>query len=318
MQVISYLKSEIPGTNLYDLDLEEFSSKSHDKSQQWLLYGYRILEKGVFKSSPRPGIYKYLNVTMPTEYCQQNFIFDAKKCFNEIYGICKYSCNWLNCLEQSGRHKYIYYPVSVPESLNPFSQKTYDVIYHGGIHSHKYEKMLEVISKYNYRYATMTVGINEQTRYSAHRYATDLDLNPFEKYALLNRCKISIAFNNFPLSELDISHIKAKPYWHQNHAFSHLESKLAPQFKSRVNEAAILGVINLVERDQWNVIEDFYSADEEFIYFNSVEELPRIITHILDNYDQYYTMRKQAFQKALRYKRKNAFYDIATSKQWPN
>jgi hypothetical protein len=318
MRVISYLKSEIPGTNLYDLNLEEFSSEPRENPQHWLLYGYRILEKGVFKSSPRPGVYKYLNVTMPTEYCQQDFVYDNNKYFDEIYGICKYSCYWLNYLEQSTRHKYIYYPVSVPETLHPFSSKSYDIIYHGGIHSDKYDKMLQAISKYNYRYATMSRGINARTQYSAQLYATNLDLNPFEKYHLLSQCKISIAFNNFPLSDLDISHIKAKPHWQHNHAFSHLESKLAPQFKSRVNEAAALGVINLVERDQWNVIEDFYSAEDEFIYFDSVEELPRLITYILDNYNQYYTMRKRAFQRALRYKRENAYYDIAASKQWPN
>ena len=80
MQVISYLKSEIPGTNLYDLNLEEFSTGNLANSKSLLIYGYRFLEKGGFVSKRRSNLnYKYLNVTMPTEYTQKDFIHDSIK-----------------------------------------------------------------------------------------------------------------------------------------------------------------------------------------------------------------------------------------------
>jgi len=92
MRVASYLKSEILGTNLHDLDFESYSTGELQESKDFLVYGFQILEKG--KLQPK-GIdtmkLKYLNVTMPTEYAQSGFIHDQRLVFDEIYGICKYS-----------------------------------------------------------------------------------------------------------------------------------------------------------------------------------------------------------------------------------
>ena len=316
MKVISYLKSEIPGTNLYDLNLEEFAAQQTKVDESWLLYGYRILEKGGLSKTKRGGIYKYLNVTMPTEYCQNGFIHDSTRSFSEIYGICPYSCEWLNKLEDSNRYKYIYYPVSVPNNINIKKEKLYDVIYHGGIHSKKYLEMLSKINKFNYRYATMTTGINELTRYALKMYATNVNLTPIEKYNLLGQTKISICFNNFPLSLEQKKNIQNKPFWQNNEAFRYIDELIVPQFKSRINEAAILGVINLVERDQWNVIENFYESGKDFIYFESVENIPEIITKITRNYEDYTEMRENAYKKSKRYSRKWLYTDILNSHSW--
>lgn len=317
MRVFSYLKSEIPGTNLYDLNLEEFSIGALAKSKSILIYGFKFLEKGGFVYKKWKDLnYKYLNVTMPTEYTQNDFIHDSNHSFDEIYGICRYSCEWMNYLEGSTRYKYIYYPVSVPQCLDPFSVKKYDVIYHGGMHSEKYIQMLGILSHYNYRYATMSRGINILTQKASQQYATNIDLTPFDKYSLLNECKISIAFNTFPLNVDQIKNIKNKPKWHKNNAFSALDKHIAPQFKSRVNEAAALGVINLIEYDLWNLVEDFYQPNQDFVYFSNLTDLKSKINMILNNYDQFWDMRVSAYRKSLRYTRKNAYFDIATSSDW--
>jgi len=318
MRVSSYLKSEIQGTNLYDLNLEEFSVGELFYSNSILIYGYRFLEKGGFFSKSRSDFtYKYLNVTMPTEYTQKAFIHDLNNSFDEVYGICKYSCSWLNSLESSEKYKYIYYPVSVPSELNPFSNKQYDVIYHGGIHSDKYIQMLDIMSRFSYRFATMSRGINSLTQQALREYATNVDLSPNAKYSLLNDCKISIAFNTFPLNYSQIENIQNKPDWDKNLAFSHLEQEIAPQFKSRVNEAAALGVINLIEYDNWNLVEDFYQPNKDFMYFTNMSDLKNKIQYILNNYDQFWDMRVNAYKKSLRYTRKNAYFDIATTSNWP-
>ena len=176
--------------------------------------------------------------------------------------------------------------------------------------------MLEIMSKYNFRYATMSHGVNYPTQYALRKYATNVDLSPFEKYLLLSKCKISVAFNNFPLNPTQISNIKKKPYWHENNAFSHVDYGIAPQFKSRVNEAAALGVINLIERDPWNLVEDFYEPDNDFIYFTDMNDLDIKIKHVIENYDSYINVRKSAYTKVQRYTRKNLYSDISNSLSW--
>ena len=315
MHVCSYLKSEVVGTNLYDLDLEEFNTSNIQSSSSILFYGYKLLEKKGLKSIPGK-LSKYLNVTMPTEFTQEEFVHDSNMIFDEIYGICKYSCKWLNSLEGSNRYKYTFYPVSVPTHLKPFCEKKYDVIYHGGIHSEKYMRMLDVMKKYNYRYATMSRGINLPTQYALGKYATNVDLSPINKYKLLNSCKVSIAFNNFPVNSIQIKNIKMKPRWNNNEAFKNIDCGLVPQFKSRVNEAAALGVINLIEKDSWNIVEDFYEPDKDFVYFTDMNDLDEKIQDICENFDNYLNIRKSAYKKSLRYTRENLYSNINESISW--
>ena len=74
-----------------------------------------------------------------------------------------------------------------------------------------------------------------------------------------------------------------------------------PQFKTRIHEAAISRTLNLVRRDNWNVIEDFYEPDGEFIYFDNEEHLSEKIQYILSNWNDYQKVIDNAFQKSLKY-----------------
>jgi hypothetical protein len=162
----------------------------------------------------------------------------------------------------------------------------------------------------------MTHGINELTQQAARTYATNLNMSPYEKYLLLSQCKISVAFNNFHLSKDNIANILEKPKWEKNQAFRGINQGLAPQFKSRVNEAAALGVLNLVERDSWNVIEDFYEPGKDFIYFEDLDDLKEKIPSIINGYDDYLPIRVNAYRKSQRYTAKCAYFDIASSCDW--
>ena len=59
--------------------------------------------------------------------------------------------------------------------------------------------------------------------------------------------------------------------------------------------------MNLVRRDNWNTIEDFYEPDNEFVYFNDEQDLSEKIEHILANWDDYKQVIDNAFQKSLNY-----------------
>ena len=51
--------------------------------------------------------------------------------------------------------------------------------------------------------------------------------------------------------------------------------------------------------DDWNVIENWFTPDEDFIYFYSKEDLDQKIKTILENYDEYSKIGENAYNKAI-------------------
>jgi hypothetical protein len=297
MKVIKDLSVEIQGTNTHYFKLDELSE---DDGENVLLYGYINLESN--KNFDLINHYKrkvYLNVTMPTEFCgPQETNVDDK--FDEVYGICPYTNKWLNKVKGVDKYRTTFYPFNegdIPKN----TEKKYDVIYHGGIHGDRYVKTLDIMRKFNYRFASQTHGINGLT--SQHlKYATNTNLTNQEKLNLISECKISICFNTFDIrNSSDINNIKRRVDWNQNEAFKHIDDlMIAPQFKSRCNEAAFSRTLNLVKRDPWNIIEKYYNTDE-FVYFDSFEDLEEKIKNILNNWDNYLVMIEKAYIKSLNY-----------------
>jgi hypothetical protein len=307
MKIIENLSIEIPGTNTHYFNLKEFNDHSTDEI---LCMGYTFLEHGIPKGILDGFKRKiYLNVTSPTEFYGPQPI-DADKHFDDVYSICPYSNKWLNDIVGYEKYKTICYPynkIDIPEK----TEKIYDVIYHGGLHGSKYVRLLEIIKGFNYRYLSLRHGINQLTANNLH-YATNLDLTNEEKIKIISQTKISVCFNNVEIREDQKPYLKSKQNWWENKAFSHVDSlNLIPQFKSRCNEAAFSRTLNLVMRDPWNVIEDFYDKDE-FVYFDDVEELPQKINDILNNWSDYQDMIEKAYKRSLNYTTENLIKQIKT------
>lgn len=307
MKVIKDLKLEIPGTNTHYLDLDDHSEES---SEACLFYGFTFLEQGTDKELLKKHKRNvYLNVTAPTEFCSPQD-YNADNCFDQIISICPYSNRWLNEVKNTDKYKTICYPFNekyIPDN----SDKLYDVIYHGGIHGNTYAECLEILRNFNYRYSSLTFGINDLTR-SFLRYATNTDLENDRKNELISQCKISICYNTFTIrGEADLRNIKSRKDWWKNEAFSNAETlQIAPQFKSRFNEAAMCKTLNLVKKDPWNVVENWYTPNEDFIYFESNEELKSKIQNILNHFDQYQTIIDNAYKKCLNYTSKNLYQKV--------
>ena len=68
-----------------------------------------------------------------------------------------------------------------------------------------------------------------------------------------------------------------------------------------MHEAAISKTLNLVYRDQWNVVEDWYTPDKEFIYFDNKQDLENKIQDILGNWDDYQYIINNAYNRAMKY-----------------
>lgn len=289
MKIINNLKIEIPDTNTYYFDLQDYSIENSDTV---LIYGYDTLENPP-EILNKYKIKKYLNVTMPTEFLSDQDIFLDDR-FDKIYSICPYSCDWLNKIKNTNKYEFIWYPFN-KKYIPSKTEKKYDVCYHGGIHGIKHIEMLDIIKNFNYRYMSMTNGINFLT-INKLNYATDLDLKNIEKLLRVSESKISICYHNLPCYPHHVDNIKAKINWQTNECFNQIGiTNDIPQLKSRFIEASLCRTLNLVEKDNWNIIEKLYTPNEHFIYFENNNDLADKIETIINNYEDYVEIIEKSF-----------------------
>jgi len=57
--------------------------------------------------------------------------------------------------------------------------------------------------------------------------------------------------------------------------------------------------INLVERDPWNVIEDWYEPDKHFVYFDNNNDLSNKIKNILGDWPSYQQMLEDSYNHSI-------------------
>jgi len=302
MLILEDLSAEIPDTNSYHWDLKHLSK---DDGTNVLMYGYNSCANPEFHSRTNGYNKIYFNNWAPCEFAQEKdhngltpLNYDDK--FTTIYSICPYTVEWLNDIQKTKKYKYIFYPFH--KGLIPDSQeKKYDVIYHGGIHGKEHISALQTMKKFNYRYCTMTHGINSLTRHFLPM-ATNTNLQFKDKINLVAQTKISVCYNLVHVMPEQIGRILNRPQCNKNEAFATVGSwNVMPQFKTRIHEAAISKTLNLVRRDKWNVIEDFYEPEKEFLYFDSERDLYSKISYVLKNWESYSEIIENAYQKSLKY-----------------
>jgi len=293
MLVLKDLSLEIPGTNMHHIGLDAFSQPDEETV---LLYGFNnLLSNDLFETIKHYKRKIYFNVTMPTEFCSYHDISLDDK-FDQIYTICPYSVKWLNKIKNTDKYKFIWYPFQPNYTMDQAHNKPYDVCYHGGIHGKKYINMLKILSRFNYRYMSMTHGINSLTQQHLS-FATETDLTHQQKIDVVAECKMSVCFNNFSVraEHNDLQKIRSQPEWRYNEAFKASEILgLCPQIKSRFNEAAACKTLNLVERDPWNVVEYFYEPEKHFVYFDDLNDLQEKIFEISTSWDSYQHIAEEA------------------------
>lgn len=302
MLILEDLTAEIPDTNSYHWNLKELSL---DDGKNVLMYGYNSTANETFHNKTDNYNKIFFNNWSPCEFAQEKdhngltpLNYDNK--FKYIYSICPYSVDWLNSLQKDKKYRYIFYPFH--KNLIPTPQeKKYDVIYHGGIHGQEHVTMLQAMRVFNYRYCTMTHSINNLTR-KCLPLATNTNLQFKDKIDLVAQSKISICYNLVHVMPDQVNRILSMPNYLKNKAFSTVGKwNVMPQFKTRIHEAAISKTLNLVRRDNWNVIEDFYIPNEEFVYFENENDLPSKIYEITKNWKSYEEMIEKAYKKALKY-----------------
>ena len=300
MKIIEDLSIEVPDTNAYHWNLKDYSKESNETV---LFYGFNAAaNRNLLNDYSHFKRRAYFNNWAPCEFAQP--VVDDDSFFNEVYSICPYTSQWLNDKERNNRYRSIFYPYST-KIVPPILDKKYDVIYHGGVHGQEHVDCLNVMKAFNYRYCTMTNYINSTTR-AMLPFATNVDLSFQEKVNLVAESKISVCYNIIHVFPDHVPNIKSQIDWQKNEAFSEVgKSNIAPQFKTRIHEAAISRTLNLVMKDNWNIIEEYYKPDEEFVYFEDARDLREKIAEITNNWSKYQSIVDRAFEKSKDYQIEN-------------
>ena len=78
-------------------------------------------------------------------------------------------------------------------------------------------------------------------------------------------------------------------------AFERFEEGVMPQFKVRTHEITSSKSLMLVKKDPWDLVEDFYEPDKEFLYFENFDELREIITDLSCDFNKYSGIIENAY-----------------------
>lgn len=237
--------------------------------------------------------------------CKKLYLFKRVFCSDYFF------VNWMN--KQNRSKKFVFMPF--PNFQNnfktiPYHKKKYDVIFNGGIFSNLHLKILNQILNYKYiftcrpykrRFFSMSkspyIFYNLASFFIKSRNLSE------EKYKkTLAQSKICICIN---LSFLNLTQLKnfvqedkKKLYSNYNHI---IQTKTCANFKIRMYEAANSKTLMLVYKDRWNLVEKYFVANQDFIYFKDTEDLKIKIDKILNNYENYIKIIESAYNKSKKY-----------------
>ena len=233
--------------------------------------------------------------------------------FDKIYSICPYTNKWLKENYSDTKHHYIFHPFVGDYAPTNFD-KISDVCYFGGIHSQPHADFVEIMKKFKYELMGLEPGA-----YGVVDDFTHFSLSLSEKLDVIAQTKASICYNMLPLNQEHLLYIKQYDQWENNEAFSHLDQMIAPQYKCRVAEAAFCKSVILMKKDPWNIVEHYFTPGEDFIYWDTLEDLEEKIRDVSENFENYQDMIESAYSKCLNYTSQPLFDIIKSGKEWtPN
>lgn len=219
--------------------------------------------------------------------------------FEKIFTICPYTAEWLNNRQKNNKRTLICYPTN-EEYIPKKTKKLYDIIYVGNIVSKSIRKDIETMSKYNYRLVS----------FSKDKLVTNRGVPHKTKLKLISQSKIALVHNLLFAKPYHILNIWRAKDWEKNKAFKFIprwyefwkiftdKNIVIPQTKSRLFESALCRSLILCKKDPFNVIEEFFEPDKDFIYYEN-EELDQKVKSILKNYDKYVKIIESAYNKAI-------------------
>jgi spore maturation protein CgeB len=196
-------------------------------------------------------------------------------------------------------------PQNLPLQVEAIKNQSVDCSWMGSIHGQDHISAIETISKFDYRFLTSQLNTWMRHPYEFNK-CTHVNLPSEDKLVELSKCRSSLSFNMIYMSPSSVDNGTFD-------VFDHFNEGVMPQFKVRTHEITSSKSLMLVKKDPWNLVEDFYTPEEEFIYFESFEELEEIIRDVRDNFDKYTDIIDNAYEKSKSYTVEKIFEYIKTN-----
>lgn len=231
------------------------------------------------------------------------FHFDHYDFFTDVYCVCPLTCQFMNDHYGYEKFKYIPYPYT-NRTVTEFGNYDADCSWMGSIHGQDHISAVEVMQNFKYKFLT-----SQRNTWMRHPYefnkCTHVMLSNEEKLIELSKCKSSLSFNMIYMSPASKKN--------DGKAFEKFEEGIMPQFKVRSHEIASCKSLMLVKKDPWNLVEDFYEPDKEFLYFETFEELKDRIEDISVNFSKYEGIIEAAYKRSLDYTVEKIYKYIQTN-----
>lgn len=225
---------------------------------------------------------------------------DYDKYFYKIFTICPYTADWLNDIYGVKKRTPIFFPIS-EKYIGDKKNKDIDVLYSGHIISDELRKELMELSRFNH--AIISNSVDTLVTHRAISYEAKMKMYARSKITLVH----NIIFKTYPHRYMNVWKMKD---WRKNAAFAQIpppwrfwelftKNIYVPQLKSRVFEAAMGGSLILCRRDDFNIIERYFTPGKEFVYYER-GKLTETITQILTKYPKYEKIAENAHRRAVR------------------
>ena len=266
-----------------------------EKANLWEHYGYsgKALEELLKKKIVR------LEFEEPNKFFVGDNPAEYEKYFYKVFSICPYTCDWVDSQNIEKKRVPIFFPFN-EEHTPEKTDKKYDIIYTGHIVSKTLLKELYVMSKFNYRFVSN----------SKHHLVTNTSAPYNEKMKLIAQTKITLVHNLLYPRLFHIWNVwKVKDY-NKNGAlrfipkwynfwkiFTEAKTVVVPQLKSRVFEAAFGRSLILCKKDAFNIIENYFEPDKEFVYYEE-GKLEEKIREVLGDFSKYEKVIENAYNRA--------------------
>lgn len=285
---------EYPDCIIAHLELEELSTNNSDKS---FYYGWNSL--GLAPN--QDFIYKsFLNTAQPCEIASGEIHnVNSQLLYNEVFTICPYSAKVLNSIQTKTKFTPVCFPFREKKYTKykniTIKDKEYDAIYYGNIHHGgltQYTNMIDTISEFKYAFASSNTW-DKQTHHN---------LTSIEKWDLLSKCKVNVGYNLLFLNQNQVENMRNLPnikkFENYEAIFKHNQ---LPQMKTRMVEAALTKTLMAVYKDDWNVIEHWFTPGKDFVYWENIEELRNLLKDVQHNYGKYWPIVESAHKKVQNY-----------------
>jgi len=218
--------------------------------------------------------------------------------FDRIYSTCPYTAEWLNKIKYTdGRYRVSIFPHNAKYAIKKEEEveREFDAITWGNPHVQDVYDIIETISKFKYNFYTL--GLANLNAYK--KYVTGMKMDRKVMWETLRKTKIMVTSNLLYVQPRHVAATKGIPQWELNEAFSHVDQGIMPQIKTRCIEAVFNKTLLLVKRDPWRVLEKWFVAGEDFLYYDDKNDLYEKIKEISNNWDDYKHIPESAYERAL-------------------